>query len=186
MTFTEKRREFPTVEMLRSFKTSSYHDMDHGVQEAWVFFATELMPNVKPGRFQAHKAMNKGEYGRVYTVSDEAFVMWVVDVYKPKWDKHPSLTQAQRRALGSVKGARSQVGIPQLSKEDHKKFKDWYKIVQEGRSSIHLQGWMDVLAEEEEDLISDSRGHPEDMPLVQDESEDDDFPLDSIDNTAEV
>lgn len=183
--FSENREKFPSSAMLHEFKKSDVYDVDERLHDAWLFFASEVLPRIKPGRFNHFKAMRHGQMNRVYTVSDEAFVMWVLDVYSPKWDRLMSLNESQRSLLKCAKG-RSTLGVPQLSKEEHKKFREWYGVVKEGRASIHLQGWIDVLAGEgndyaEGDALGESAG---DCAEAQYDSEEEDYPIDSIEMMA--
>ena len=187
--FIEVPECFPTIAQWHLFRnadltaSSEVHNAD--LLKTWKFYATALLPCVKAGKIPPlHHKKNLAQFHKIFTVSDEAFVMWVIFIYSPKWKKTMSLTPEERRVIKASKGATAKSGIAQLKKEDQKSFKEWYAVCQRGRESYMAVQWLEALAEWPTSTINIVLDQGQDE--VVEESEDEDFPCDSWESVTAV
>jgi hypothetical protein len=184
---TELKEQFPTVAQLHLFRnanllSTSSNSENEELLKAWKFYATELLPCVKGGKVPPlHHKKNLAHFHKIFTVSDEAFVMWVIYTYCPKWDKALLLSPEERRHLKKSKGARDNLGIPQLKRGDQKSFKEWYAICKKGRESHTAIKWVEALAEWPTSVDLEMQEENEEDVY---DSEEEDFPYDSLESIA--
>ena len=80
------KQQAPTMEDVEKFQVGKYGEQDESVKDAWYNFGSYFLPC-------AHKAWQKVRTRRTAlmsnatSVSDEAYVFWVLTKYIPKWEK---------------------------------------------------------------------------------------------------
>ncbi len=95
-----------------------------------------------------------------------------------------SLSPEERRGIKQNREAKAKSGVAYVKKEDQKHFKNWYAVSKGGRESSKAVQWIEALAEWPAATVDIDLQPGEDNSL--DDSDDEDFPFDSLESTIGV
>jgi hypothetical protein len=133
------------LEMMSKFRSGTYASHEESVQQAWLFFAINLVGAVNP-EWKEEQCVRHQLMSEATNESDEAFAVWVLTHYRERW-VYEAAEDAAHNANGTTRPRRTRPKGMSVTKKHMESFYTRKRTIvnQRKHREVATNGWEEAI-----------------------------------------